>query len=65
MTNENTRKSVSYKRCLRVACELMLGGILYGHDYESIFAELLEKDGCVCSLNMMEYIVEHIEELDH
>lgn len=54
----------NYERCFKVACELMVGSVLYGHDYESIFEEIMETKGCVSCLSIMEYIEKHIEELD-
>lgn len=65
MAVDALEKQTQYERYFMVACELMLGGILYGHDLDSIFEELLEEDGYVGCLNFMEYIKNHIEELDH
>lgn len=55
---------VNYKRCFGVACELMMGSVLYGKDFDSIFEELMETNGCVDCFSMMQYIEEHIDELD-
>ena len=48
---------------LNIACDLMMGAILYGYDYDRIFDEIMERDGCVCSSDIKDYILEHLEEL--
>ena len=48
---------------LDIACELLVGSVLYGYDYDTIFSEIMERDGCVTSKDIKEFILDHIEEL--
>ena len=48
---------------LNIACDLMIGASLYGYDYDRIFEEIMERDGYVSSINIKDYILEHLEEL--
>jgi hypothetical protein len=52
-----------YKRALRVACELLNGGVLYGVDADVIFAEIMERDGCVSAEDFERYILDNLEYL--
>lgn len=48
---------------LNIACDLLVGSVLYGYDYDRIFNEIMEKDGVVSMLDIKEFILDHIEEL--
>lgn len=48
---------------LNIACDLLIGSVLYGYDYDRIFAEVMERDGCVSSNSIKEFILDHVEEL--
>lgn len=48
---------------LNIACDLLTGSVLYGYDCDRIFKEILERNGCVSTNNIKEYILEHVEEL--
>jgi hypothetical protein len=48
---------------LNIACDLLTGAILYGYDFERIFDEIMKDKGCVTSILIKEYILDHIEEL--
>lgn len=48
---------------LNIACDLLTGATLYGYDFERIFDEIMEHKGCVSSIQIKEYILDHIEEL--
>lgn len=48
---------------LNIACDLLVGSVLYGYDYDRIFKEIMERDGVVSMLDIKEYILEHAEEL--
>ena len=48
---------------LNIACDLLIGSNLYGYDYDRIFEEIMNKEGCVSVNLIKEYILEHIEEL--
>jgi len=54
-----------YKKAFEVACELLNGDILYGHDADSIYSEIMEKEGVVSSTSYEEYILSHLDELRH
>ena len=54
---------VDYKTAFQIACALLNGDILYGTDAESIFSEIMKKDGCVCSFDYENYILTHLNEL--
>lgn len=48
---------------LNIACDLLIGSVLYGYDFDRIFDEIMERDGCVTSNNIKEFILDHVEEL--
>lgn len=48
---------------LNVACDLLIGSTLYGYDYDRIFEEIMDKEGCVSANLIKEFILEHIKEL--
>lgn len=48
---------------LNIACDLLIGSVLYGYDYDRIFEEIMNKEGCVSSNLIKEYILEHLEDL--
>jgi len=54
---------LDYKTAFQIACALLNGDILYGVDAESIFSEIMKKDGCVCSFDYENYILTHLNEL--
>lgn len=54
-----------YKRAFKIACELLSGAVLYGVDADSIFETLMNKDGIVTNESYEEYILSHMDELDH
>lgn len=54
---------LDYKTAFRIACALLNGDSLYGTDAESIFSEIMKKDGCVCSFDYENYILTHLNEL--
>ena len=58
-----TRSELDYKTAFQIACALLNGDILYGTDAESIFSEIMKKDGCVCSFDYENYILTHLNEL--
>ena len=54
-----------YKRAFKIACELLNGNILYGIDSEKIFEIIMNKDGIVDNESYENYILSHMDELDH
>lgn len=54
-----------YKRAFKIACELLNGAILYGVDKDSIFEMMMNKDGVVDNESYENYILSHMNELDH
>ena len=54
---------LDYKTAFQIACALLNGDILYGTDAESIFSEIMKKDGCVCSFDYENYILTHLNGL--
>ena len=54
-----------YKRAFKIACELLNGSNLYGVDTGSIFEDAMNKDGVVDNESYEEYILSHMDELDH
>ncbi len=54
-----------YKRAFKIACELLNGAILYGVDSEKIFEVMMNKDGIVDNESYENYILLHMDELDH
>lgn len=52
-----------YKYAFQVACELLNGGSLYGVDKDTIFKEVMERDGVVCASDYEKYILDNLEYL--
>lgn len=50
-----------YKRALRIACELLNGATIYGVDADTIFAYVLETDGCVGASDYEKFILNNID----
>ena len=44
-----------------IACDLMLGAVIYGIDSDRLFEIVMEKDGLVCADNMAEWIEKNID----
>jgi hypothetical protein len=56
---------IDYRRAFKIACELLNGAMLYGVDAYKIFEIMMDKDGVVTNDSYEEYILEHLQELDH
>ena len=56
---------IDYRRAFKIACELLNGSVLYGVDADKIFEIMMEKDGIVDNYSYEEYILNHLQELDH
>lgn len=52
-----------YKKAFSVACELLIGANLFGVTEETMFTEIMEKDGIVSSLGYERYILDNLERL--
>lgn len=56
---------IDYRRAFKIACELLNGTTLYGVDADRIFEVMMNKDGIVTNDSYEEYILNHLQELDH
>ncbi len=56
---------VDYRRAFKIACDLLSGSVLYGIDSDKIFELMMDKDGVVSNGSYEEYILNHLQELDH
>jgi len=56
---------IDYRRAFKIACELLNGATLYGVDTNKIFEIIMDKDGVVTNDSYEEYILNHLQELDH
>lgn len=54
-----------YRRAFKIACELINGAVLYGYDIDKIFEILMDEGGIVTSESYEDYILNHLDELDH
>lgn len=52
-----------YKAAFRVACELLNGDYLYGYDADTIFAEIMDKEGIVASDLYEKFILDNLDTL--
>jgi hypothetical protein len=52
-----------YKAAFRVACELLNGDYLYGYDTDTIFAEIMAKEGLVASDLYEKFILDNLDAL--
>ena len=52
-----------YKKAFSVACELLIGANLFGTTEETMFKEIMEKEGIVSSLGYEKYILENLARL--
>lgn len=56
---------IDYHRAFKIACELLNGDVLYGVDSDRIFEIMMERDCIVANDSYEEYILNHLQELDH
>lgn len=54
-----------YRRAFKIACELINGAVLYGYDIDKIFEILMDEGGIVTNESYEDYILNHLDELDH
>lgn len=59
----NKHRKNKYKRAFQVACELLNGNVVYGVDSDTIFQEVMEKDGFCCNKSYEKYILRNLERL--
>ena len=52
-----------YKKALSVACELLIGANLFGTTEETMFAEIMDKEGIVSSHSYEKYILDNLARL--
>lgn len=53
----------NYRKAFSVACELLIGANLFGTTVETMFKEIMEKEGIVSSLGYEKYILENLARL--
>ena len=58
-------REIDYRRAFKIACDLLNGDILYGVDSDEIFKTMMDRDGVVTKDSYEEYILNHLQELDH
>ncbi len=58
-----TEHEQMYKRAFSVACELLIGANLFGVTEETMFREIMDKDGIVSSLGYERYILDNLARL--
>ena len=54
-----------YRRAFKIACELLNWDVLYGVSADDIYELMMKKDGVVSSSSYEEYILNHLQDLDH
>ena len=52
-----------YQKAFSVACELLIGANLFGTTEETMFREIMDKDGIVSSLGYEKYILDNLARL--
>ena len=52
-----------YKKAFSVACELLIGANLFGTTEETMFKEIMDKEGIVSSLGYEKYILDNLARL--
>jgi len=52
-----------YKKAFSVACELLIGANLFGTTEETMFKEIMDKEGIVSSLRFERYILDNLARL--
>ena len=60
-----TNNSIDYRRAFKIACDLLNGDVLYGVDSDRIYEIMMRRDGEVANYSYEEYILNHLQELDH
>lgn len=58
-----TEHEQMYKKAFSVACELLIGANLFGVTEETMFREIMEKDGIVSSHSYEKYILDNLARL--
>lgn len=56
---------IDYRRAFKIACDLLNGDVMFGVDAEKIFEVMMDKNDMVTSTSYEEYILNHLQELDH
>ena len=54
-----------YERAFYIACALLNGTDFYGIDADKIFEICMDKDGVVTEYSYRDYILNHLDEIDH
>ena len=52
-----------YKKAFSVACELLIGANLFGTTEETMFKEIMDKEGIVSSIEYEKYILDNLARL--
>ena len=60
---EKMKGQEDYKKAFSVACELLIGASLFGVTEETMFKEIMDKEGIVSSLGYEKYILENLARL--
>jgi len=58
-----TEHEEMYKKAFSVACELLIGANLFGVTEETMFKEIMDKEGIVSSLGYEKYILDNLARL--
>lgn len=58
---KGTKHEIDKEKALRIACELINGGFIYGIDTDVLFAKIMEKDGVVCAYDYEDFILENLD----
>lgn len=55
------RKIKKLEKALKVACELLNGGVIYGIDADTLWSKVMESEGYVSSWNIKDFILANID----
>ena len=53
-----------YKRAFEIACDLLIGGILYGIDEDRLFELTMQEYGVVSTPEYQKFILKHLDRFD-
>ena len=56
-----TYTKAQYKRAFEIACDLLIGGSLYGIDADRLFTLIMQEQGIVSSLDYQKFILKNLD----
>ena len=56
-----TYTKAQYKRAFEIACDLLMGSVIYGIDTDTIFDLIMQEQGIVSTLDYQKFILANLD----